>query len=136
MCYNSPDSCTRDALQGFPDHHMQAPTDTSIVSPILIGRTSDLAALARLAEQIRDRAGGPRVALIAGEAGVGKSRLVAEAQALAGRLGFRALQGNCFETDRAQPYAPLLDLVRAFCAGRPAAEIAQTAGPALPELAQ
>jgi DNA-binding CsgD family transcriptional regulator/tetratricopeptide (TPR) repeat protein len=115
---------------------MQAPPNTSIVSPILIGRTSDLAALGRLAEQVRDGMRGPRVALIAGEAGVGKSRLVAEAQALAGRLGFHALQGNCFETDRALPYAPLLDMLRAFCAARPAAEIARAAGPSLPELAR
>ena len=40
----------------------------------------------------------------------------------AASLGFVALQGACFETDRAHPYAPVLDLVRVLSA---------TASPAL-----
>ncbi|GAC1482862.1 MAG: hypothetical protein NVS2B12_37880 [Ktedonobacteraceae bacterium] len=48
-----------------------------------------------------------------GEAGIGKSRLVAEAKAEASALGFLLLQGNCFQMDSSYPYAPLLDLLRA-----------------------
>ena len=48
-----------------------------------------------------------------GEAGIGKSRLVAAAKAYAAAQGFLLLQGSCFQVDSSYPYAPLLDLLRA-----------------------
>ncbi len=48
-----------------------------------------------------------------GEAGIGKSRLVAEAKAYAATQGFLLHQGSCFSVDSSYPYAPLLDLLRA-----------------------
>jgi predicted ATPase len=86
-----------------------------IVCPVLIGRSTDLTALHTLIDQAK-RGEGP-VALISGEAGIGKSRLVAEAKAYAAGLGFLPLQGNCFQTDSAFPYAPLLDLLRSYFSG-------------------
>jgi len=54
---------------------------------------------------------------VSGEPGIGKSRLVAEAKAYAEALDFLVLlEGHCFQTDRAFPYAPLLDLFRWSCA--------------------
>jgi DNA-binding CsgD family transcriptional regulator len=67
--------------------------------------------------------------LIAGEAGIGKSRLVAEAKASIAERGFRLLQGACFPQDSAYPYAPLLDMLRARLAGRTPAAIAAAVGP-------
>src|SRR5437870_3957560 len=64
--------------------------------------------------QPRDQlvAGQGQTLLIAGEAGIGKSRLVAETKLrLAGR-GIDALAGHCFETDRTLPYAPFIELLR------------------------
>jgi len=52
--------------------------------------------------------------LVSGEAGVGKSRLLAELITEARAGGFLLLRGGCVEADRAAPYAPLLDLVRTF----------------------
>jgi len=59
--------------------------------------------------------------LISGEAGIGKSRLVAETISHARSSEVQAesqaaliLEGRCFETDRALPYAPFLDLLRSF----------------------
>jgi DNA-binding CsgD family transcriptional regulator len=75
-----------------------------------------------------------QAALVAGEAGLGKSRLVAEARARAERLGWLILQGNCFEPDRALPYAPFVDLLRALLEGRPSDAAADMLGPAAPEL--
>jgi DNA-binding CsgD family transcriptional regulator len=86
--------------------------DRSIVAPTLIGRVAQLAALDHLIA--RSAEGQGQTALIAGEAGVGKSRLVAEVQARAAGQGFGVLYGRCFEPDRALPYAPLLDLLRAI----------------------
>src|SRR6266480_4178338 len=79
--------------------------------PVFIGRVSERDALLRLIDRIRSGQGG--VALVCGEAGIGKSRLVAEAKAYAEAQDFFLLQGNCFQMDSSYPYAPLLDLLRA-----------------------
>ena len=62
------------------------------------------------------RKGHGQILLLAGEAGIGKSRLVAEAKTWGQQNDFVILQGNCFEPDRASPYAPILDLLRIFIA--------------------
>jgi predicted ATPase len=84
---------------------MAAPFETPIVCPLLIGRERQLDLLSRLVEQAR--AGQGHTALIAGEAGIGKSRLVAELKPAAIAQGLTILQGRCFEPDRVLPYAPL-----------------------------
>src|SRR5262245_40659046 len=88
---------------------------STIVSPTLIGREGQLNLLADYLTL--SRAGQSRVVLIAGEAGIGKSRLAAEIKALAIQSGVRSIQGRCFEQDSAFAYAPLIDLLRAFCRG-------------------
>ncbi len=93
---------------------MNTPVAKSLLCPIVIGRTGYLAALG---EQLTNTiAGNGMTLLLAGEAGIGKSRLLQAAKLLALDQGFVVLQGNCFETDRTLPYAPLLDLMRSFCA--------------------
>jgi predicted ATPase/DNA-binding CsgD family transcriptional regulator len=105
---------------------MPAPLDKSVVSPVLIGRADVLGSLDRLFAQVRSGHG--EIALISGEAGIGKSRLVAEAKTRAAALDWLLLQGNCFEDDTALPYAPLLDLLRAFRSTHPSGEISQFLG--------
>jgi predicted ATPase/DNA-binding CsgD family transcriptional regulator len=85
------------------------------VCPVLIGRKADLSALHALIDQAKGGEG--QVALISGEAGIGKSRLVAETKAYAASQGFLPLQGNCFQADSALPYAPFLDLLRSCFSG-------------------
>ena len=53
-----------------------------------------------------------------GEAGAGKSRLVAELKqhALAGGAPLRWLQGTCLEMGIPAGYAPFLDILRAYFA--------------------
>jgi DNA-binding CsgD family transcriptional regulator len=111
---------------------------TPLVCAALIGRTAERAALCRLLDC--PGAGRGPITLLCGEAGVGKSRLVAEATAYAAGHGFLVLQGHCFQMDSAYPYAPLLDLLRAATAptgpvAGPAAErVRQEFAPLLPEL--
>src|SRR3989440_9314370 len=93
---------------------MQFPFNLPIVCPIVIGRTAELTALHLLLE--RAKSGKGQVVLLSGEAGIGKSRLVAEAKTYATAQGFLLLQGQCFPTDRSCPYAPLLDLLRSHLA--------------------
>jgi DNA-binding CsgD family transcriptional regulator len=102
----------------------------AVVCPVLIGREPALQVLDGLVSEVR--AGQGRTLLVAGEAGIGKSRFVAEAAGP--RSGLVLLEGHCFEPDRALPYAPLLDLLRSLLLLRPPEEIADWLGPTAPEL--
>ena len=76
-----------------------------------IGRTHELARLLELLEQVES--GRPAVALVAGEAGVGKTRLLAELAARASRGGARVLVGGCLQVgDVGLPYVPFIDAFR------------------------
>ena len=79
-----------------------------MTSSRLIGRAAELA---ELEAALRDAADGrPSLAFVAGESGVGKSRLVAE---LAGRAGARIAIGECVELgDEELPYAPIVSVLR------------------------
>jgi predicted ATPase len=76
------------------------------------------------------------VVLIAGEAGIGKSRLAAEGRGRAAARGMGILQGNCHERDSALPYAPLLDLLHGFIVSHSPDELARYLGPTAFELAK
>src|SRR5207253_7033216 len=68
--------------------------------------------LRALLKQVKGGQG--QVVVVSGEAGIGKSRLVMEARAIARAEDFLVMQGSCFPTDRNCPYAPGLDLLRAY----------------------
>src|SRR5215831_18331180 len=97
-----------------------------VLCPIMVGRASYLELVKQRIEEARHGRGG--TFLLVGEAGIGKSRLVAEAKSRAEDLTI--LQGNCFEADRGLPYAPILDLLRTFIASHSA----EVLNPFLPEL--
>lgn len=109
-----------------------------VMCPVFVGRAPERDELHRLIDQ--SRSGQGQVALVCGEAGVGKSRLVAEAKAYATTQGFLLLQGNCFPNDIAYPYAPLLDLLRSLLVSNSATltaavkTLARNIFPLLPEL--
>src|SRR5688572_26466865 len=105
--------------------------DRSIVCPVLIGRESDLQRLDRLITQSQEGRG--QIALISGEAGIGKSRLVREAKARAPQ-GTMILEGACFQTESVLPYAPILDLFRNFLETHPPEEIARMMEASAPQL--
>jgi predicted ATPase len=68
---------------------------------------------------------------LSGEAGIGKSRLVTEARAEASASGVRVLQGSAFELDRALPYGPIADLLRALVGSKSPQEVVNLLGPAV-----
>lgn len=111
---------------------MATPAVKDVLCPIVIGRTTHLDALRQ--HLAAAQAGRGMTVLIAGEAGIGKSRLLKEARTLANEQGFAILQGNCFEPDRTLPYAPFLDLLRTFCAPYAAGELALLLRPFANEL--
>ncbi|HKY68506.1 MAG TPA: ATP-binding protein, partial [Acidimicrobiales bacterium] len=76
-----------------------------------VGRAGDLDEV--LAACARPAAGEGSVVVVGGEAGVGKSRLVAEAAAQARREGARVLVGQCLDLEEGGlPYAPVVDILR------------------------
>ena len=118
---------------------METPFGTPVICPVLIGRRSELAALHLYVEQAERGKG--QLALLSGEAGIGKTRLVAETKTYATAQGFLLLQGQCFPTDRTCPYAPLLDLLRSHLAASSPEQVAADMGtlasmlsPLLPDL--
>src|SRR5262249_1292617 len=88
------------------------PLQNAIVCPTTIGRKPEIDSIRGLIDQLQ--AGRGATLLITGEAGIGKSRLVAEARAHATRPGARVLQGTSFELDGAAPYGPITDVFRTF----------------------
>jgi predicted ATPase len=108
-----------------------------VACPAVVGRADQIESLQQFVQRARREEG--RVVLISGEAGIGKSRLVAEAKERA--PDFLLLQGSCFPADFACPYAPLLDLLRSLVASNPPAahqmtidSLALEIFPLLPEL--
>lgn len=106
----------------------------TMVCPIFVGRQLDLTALHLLID--RQKSGQGQVIFLSGEAGIGKSRLVAEAKAYAAAHNFLLFQGNCFQTERSYPYAPLLDLFRSYFAQAVPLPGADNVKPLLSELSQ
>src|SRR5229473_6390441 len=115
---------------------MEAQLATPMMCPVLIGRGHDLTTLRLLVD--RAKSGQGQVALVSGEAGIGKSRLVGEVKTEAFAQDFLLLQGSCFPTDHAIPYAPLLDLLRSHFSShseaKPAPEVERIAQAFLPLL--
>jgi len=100
----------------------------SVVSPVFVGRASELAALDAALTASAD--GQPGVALVGGEAGVGKTRLLDEFTARAADAGFVVLVGHCIELGAdGLPLAPLVDALRALARGRTTDELAELFGP-------
>ncbi|MFI6501269.1 AAA family ATPase [Nonomuraea typhae] len=77
---------------------------------LLIGRSAELRKLLRVLEIAGDGTAG--VALLGGDAGIGKTRLVSELVAQARERGFNVLIGQCAELGDALPYLPLADALR------------------------
>ena len=104
----------------------------NVVSPTLIARDSELTITRESLE--RAAKGDANVTLIVGEAGVGKSRLLRATIDAARESGFLVLRGASFESDRSIPYAPLLDLFRAFAGAGSSARFEHLFSAAAPEL--
>ena len=82
----------------------------------LVGRTAEFGRLTRLLDLAA--ASEPVVALVSGDAGMGKTRLVAEVAAAAAGQGFMVLSGRCAELGDSVPYLPLADALRSAAFGQ------------------
>ncbi|WP_431898835.1 ATP-binding protein [Nonomuraea sp. bgisy101] len=103
-----------------------------VVSPVLVGRERELARLVALV------AGAPAVAVVEGEAGIGKSRLTAELLGGPAVAGLRVLSGACVQIREPFPLGPVVEALRGRAPELAGAALSPVAGALrelLPELA-
>jgi DNA-binding CsgD family transcriptional regulator/tetratricopeptide (TPR) repeat protein len=104
-------------------------------SPTLVGRVEELQTLE--AARVRAADGEPAVVLVGGEAGVGKTRLIAELASRHATDGTRMLVGGCVPVGGgALPYAPIVEALRTLLAEVGVEAVRELVGPAWPELAR
>ncbi|HEY9286691.1 MAG TPA: AAA family ATPase, partial [Candidatus Dormibacteraeota bacterium] len=83
--------------------------------PVLIGRDAELSLLEDAL--VAAHRGDGQAVLIAGDAGVGKTRLVNELKMRARRAGILVLSGSTSEAEMALPYLPFVEAIGNYLAG-------------------
>jgi len=106
----------------------------TVVSPLLVGRAEQL-------DHLEDgllaaNRGESRFVVLAGEAGIGKTRLAGELEQRAHKLGTTVLWGSCSEAELALPYLPILEALGNYLADQDVKALSDRLGPAGRELAQ
>ena len=101
--------------------------------PVLIGRENQLTVLEDAL--LSANRGQGQIVLLAGEAGLGKTRLATELQARAAKIGMTVIWGGCSEADIALPYLPFLESIGNFIASSDLAALRAELGPIRRELA-
>jgi class 3 adenylate cyclase len=107
---------------------------TNALCPVLIRRENELGAVedALLAA----RRGESRFVALAGEAGIGKTRLASELTREARELGCTVLAGACSDAELALPYLPFVEAIGNFLDDADRDQLAEALGPGTAELGQ
>lgn len=95
--------------------------------PVLVGRDDELALLDDLV--VAALVGNGGAAVLAGSAGMGKTRLAAELRRRARRYGALVMTGTCPEVDLRLPYLPLIEAVDGALGELDAKELRGAIGP-------
>ena len=93
---------------GFEDWTLSS-MESAISSPC-VGRGREISQFSKLLSHIS--AGQGQTAVVSGEPGIGKSRLIQEMTILAHQQGFQTFIAQCFEVEQTLPYLSLINLVR------------------------
>jgi class 3 adenylate cyclase len=105
-----------------------------VLSPVLVGRQEELS---RLEDALLSaNRGDGRFVLVAGEAGIGKTRLAIELTRRARKLGYSALWGSCSEAELSLPYLPFVEAIGNQLGHHDLAQVRAELGPMGTELAQ
>lgn len=104
------------------------------VSPVLVGRQEELSRLEDALLAVNR--GDGRFVLLAGEAGIGKTRLATVLAHRARKLGCAVLWGGCSEAELALPYLPFVEALGNHLGEQDLAGLRAELGPAAGELAQ
>src|SRR6266536_1384876 len=112
----------------------QASPEERRASGIFVGRERELAELLAGVDEALEGRG--RLFLVAGEPGIGKSRLTDELAAQARHRGVRVLYGRCWEAGGAPTYWPWVQALRAYVRDQPPDALRGQLGAGAAELAQ
>lgn len=106
----------------------------AVSSASFIGRQDELGRLVAAFERARSGAAG--IVVVTGEAGIGKSRLLAEFAAQVRKAGGRTLAGGAMQFQEALPYAPFTEALRPVLRASDDAFVARIVGPSRQDLAR
>jgi hypothetical protein len=98
------------ARRGAGTSTRSAVAEAPAVEGQLIGRGAEMTRMRRAWAAAANGQG--QVVVILGEAGIGKSRLLAEVMAEAAQQGGRAVVGHCYESEQILPFGPWVDAFR------------------------
>jgi class 3 adenylate cyclase/tetratricopeptide (TPR) repeat protein len=116
-----------------PPPALDVPTERAVASAF-VGREVELG---RLSAALGDALQGQgRLVLVAGEAGIGKTRLAEELAGQARSRGVRVLWGRCHEEEGTPGYWPWTQILRSYASSRAPAALASELGESAAELAQ
>ena len=91
-----------------------------------VGRDTQLKRLtAKLDDAFKGRGG---VAMVRGEAGIGKTRILEEFGDRASQHGAMVLRGACYDGEWQSPYGPFAEVIAAFARAAPEVELTETLG--------
>jgi predicted ATPase len=106
-----------------------------VQSPTLVGRVEEVQTLEAARRRAAD--GEPAVVLVGGEAGVGKTRLIADLTARCAADGMRVLYGGCVPVGGdGLPYAPIVEALRPLLDALGIDTVRGLVGPSWRELAR
>jgi DNA-binding CsgD family transcriptional regulator len=122
-----------DRTEGVSDRHTADRVVGRVISPRFIGRRLELDALRGAVDRARGGVGS--VMVVSGEAGMGKTRLLAKLSAQARRDGATVLVGECLPLGRGELlYAPITGVLRSLIRDRGAEEVTGLARAGIDEL--
>jgi transcriptional regulator with XRE-family HTH domain len=128
----APSTSTIPSLEPAPStlsRPASAPTPDAFV-----GRQGELSDLRSVFDEVL--AGQGRIAMLAGEPGIGKTRTSQELVAFATQQGALALWGRCYEGAGAPPYWPWVQIIRAYAQDRSTDQLRGTMNSAAATIAE
>jgi tetratricopeptide (TPR) repeat protein len=103
---------TQELVQRIRSSAPPAPAGISRAEPPIVGREQEFARLRELVDSARRGEG--VLAVVRGEAGIGKTRLSTELARCAAVEGMRVMKSRCYAAEENVAYGPVLDALREF----------------------
>jgi DNA-binding CsgD family transcriptional regulator/tetratricopeptide (TPR) repeat protein len=101
---------------------------------VFVGRQLEMGELMHVLQDVL--AGQGRLVMLAGEPGIGKTRLSQEVASHATVLGFQVLWGWCYEAEGAPPYWPWVQPIRSYFQQRDPEQLRAEMGPGAADIAE
>ena len=127
-------SLTRVAEAAQQEGKRPTPPPDPAMERVFVGREEELLKLHSALDEAR--VGRGRLIVVAGEAGIGKTRLAEELSSRARTLGARVFVGHCYDGEGAPAYWPWIQMLRDYVESRTPEELRAEMGPGAADIAQ